>query len=299
MEFPKRISDWSGLTAAVEYFSAHSADAWLFRGVSDETHDLVPKIGRPGARATKRIKSKQIVLPYRCEDEVAVFAMFKQQARAHLPSPPATPLEWLAVAQHFGLPTRLLDWTDSLLAAAWFAVELAGAKRREVNSAIWVTRNMPSVDVDDDGDPLHITQPTVYRPPHIAPRIAAQGSVLMICPKPTECVELSDVHKITIDRSIEFTIKKRLNACGINKRLLYADLSGLADHLSWLHKHDYLAGYRPGKVKASPTPDTADLPEIFCSDCGGAIDEPPNTPVNKRKRCPSCGSVNRTIHATF
>jgi hypothetical protein len=81
----------------------------------------------------------------------------------------------------------------------------------------------------------------------------------MICPKPEREVRLPVARKITIARSAEFTIKKRLNACGINKRFLFPDLKGLAEHLAWLHKHDYLAGYAPRKKTPIPaTPDAED-----------------------------------------
>src|SRR5690606_9696596 len=132
-KYKKRIESWEDLANLVEHFSFYSAQAWLFRGVTDVSHALVPKVGRPGARAKKTYikadKSRRTEqLQYRLEDERAVFDMFKQQARSHMHLEPVTDLEWLAVAQHFGLPTRLLDWTESLLVAAWFAVERSGAK---------------------------------------------------------------------------------------------------------------------------------------------------------------------------
>jgi hypothetical protein len=39
--------------------------------------------------------------------------------------------EWLFLAQHVGLPTRLLDWTEGLLVAVYFAL-------KETNPAVWM-----------------------------------------------------------------------------------------------------------------------------------------------------------------
>jgi len=111
--FRTHISSWADLSEIVDHFSRHIGHDWLFRGVTNESYSLRPKIGRKSARAKA---------PYRINDERAVLTMFKQQARAHVPGSP-TELEWLAIAQHYGLPTRRLDWTDSLLMSAWFAVE--------------------------------------------------------------------------------------------------------------------------------------------------------------------------------
>jgi hypothetical protein len=46
------------------------------------------------------------------------------------------PAAWLSLMQHHGAPTRLLDWTDSLLVAAYFAVK----SHFDKNGAIWIVR---------------------------------------------------------------------------------------------------------------------------------------------------------------
>jgi hypothetical protein len=63
-----------------------------------------------------------------------------------------------------------------------------------------------------------------------------------------------------VDREAEFLVKKRLNACGVNRRSLFPDLAGLAEHLAWLHKQDYLAGHRAGSTEAVPST-SDDMPE--------------------------------------
>lgn len=243
-----RISGWSDLTKLVDHFSRYSSYDWLFRGVTDENYQLVPKIGRTNCRGIKidQKTQKRSRRAYSIKDEKAVLSMFEQQSRAYLSSPFENKLQMLSVAQHFGLPTRLLDWSDSLLVAAWFAVVKAGAKEtingKTPDSAIWITRAVPTIPPTIK-DPLLAKNVYVYRPPHISSRIVSQGSVLMLSPDPPKELVIPHTKKIIIDSKIEFTIKKRLNACGINKRQLFPDLPGLCEHLAWLYKHDWLAGY--------------------------------------------------------
>src|SRR2546421_2972318 len=87
----RRVASWEDVSQLVEHFSYHRNIAWLFRGVSNTGHDLVPLIGRrdwrkpdPHERGPHR---KQ--LAYSKKDELAVFAMFQNTAVAHLHQQPA------------------------------------------------------------------------------------------------------------------------------------------------------------------------------------------------------------------
>jgi hypothetical protein len=63
---------------------------------------------------------------------------FQRLAHHHIPSSPPKDgyLEWFSLIQHHGGPTRLIDFSRSLLVAAFFAIESADG-----DAAIWALRN--------------------------------------------------------------------------------------------------------------------------------------------------------------
>jgi hypothetical protein len=89
---------------------------WAFRGQRRASWRLQPTM--------ERLANECHITPY---VERLVLREFKRRAHHHLHYPPEEPetLEWLALAQHHGAPTRLLDWTLSAYVAAFFAAESA------------------------------------------------------------------------------------------------------------------------------------------------------------------------------
>src|SRR5713101_3797380 len=90
---------------------------WLFRGHRCPEWKLETSL----ERASRRCNIPQ------AQYEKAVWGEFRRHAHAYLSRVPAEPdtVEWLAFMQHYGAPTRLLDFTESFWIALFFAFEEA------------------------------------------------------------------------------------------------------------------------------------------------------------------------------
>lgn len=89
-------------------------ETWAFRGLPDLSFELEPAIERA-------INSKTINWP---QLERLVSSEFKSRARSYLKASliPDDQLTWLALMQHYGIPTRLLDFTYSPFVALYFSI---------------------------------------------------------------------------------------------------------------------------------------------------------------------------------
>lgn len=122
------IDSWTKL---IDWYqnSTTTGEHWIFRGVRDSRWEFASSLER--TLKSFAIDPHQHNIP---ELEGGLVRRFIRQSHHYLTHLPAEEnvLEWLSLMQHYGAPTRLLDWTHSMFAALFFAIE-----QTEKECAVW------------------------------------------------------------------------------------------------------------------------------------------------------------------
>ena len=239
---------------------------YLFRGLSNKNYKLETTLNRLGG-------------PYE-RLEHHLLRNFKKYSRRTAVEQESV-WNWLSVAQHHGLPTRLLDWTYSPLVAMHFAT--AETNKFDVDGVIWkvnyldVHEYLPRVLKDElsrvrayafdvqmlsavvhsleELDALSGSDFAVFfEPPSIDDRIVNQFALFSIMSSATarldlwlaERAEKSPwmAERVIIPASIKWEIRDKLDQSNITERVLFPGLDGLS---AWLKRN-----YSPKTHNASP-----------------------------------------------
>jgi hypothetical protein len=188
---------------------------WIYRGLGDISYKLLPKIGRPGYSNGRSVSREKLLL-----------RIFKQRAVRFVSPQPTSELEWLALGQHHGLPTRLMDWTYSPLVALYFAVK----GNAESDGVVYCRHMSRGGNVFN---PFSIKQAQKYYPPHLSPRIPAQSALFTVEPKPHIETEIADGVQIVIPKAAKNSLREHLYILGIHEESMFPDLDGIGSHLCW------------------------------------------------------------------
>lgn len=210
----------------------------LYRGQEKAEWGLVPGVGRNLNVYKAYNLDKQKML----NDEWRMVQDFRRQAGAYLGRMPDDGWEVWVLAQHHGIPTRLLDWTHNPLAALYFAVEKPSKDNEDDDSAVWVlylpTGFIPPTGANNP-PPMKVKEVRGYMPGHEVPRVRAQSGVFTVHPKPTEPLQAAHLPKgarlgkVVIQNRARQQIKLTLANYSISRQTLFPDLDGLADFIRW------------------------------------------------------------------
>lgn len=215
----------------IELVTWLSSDGYVvFRG-QRRSLPLIPSIGR----------DKECKRWFYVEEEI--LEEFKREALPYLGFTPTNAWQWLAVAQHNRLPTRLLDWTRSPLAALWFTV--CKPANQEEPGIVWGFNYQPSEAICSTAEipsPFSIENTLLYFPEHVFPYIQAQSGVFTVHhrqPNNNEFVPFENTKDALLLTRIEIPAKSfqplryKLFRLGITATSLFPGLYGLVERIRY------------------------------------------------------------------
>jgi len=219
---------------------------YAFRGLSDTGYDLETTLYRLGGDYATL--------------ERHLLRNFKKYARRNVVEQDSI-WHWLSVAQHYGLPTRLLDWTYSPYVALHFAT--ANLDKFHLDGVIWAVNYLQTHQqlpqqlqdqLEEEGANVFTVRmlteslPNLpnsgnytlfFEPPSIDDRISNQFALFSTMPNVSGVLsEWLLQHpkfwrRIIIPAALKWEIRDKLDQANITERVLFPGLDGLS---CWLKR---------------------------------------------------------------
>lgn len=234
------ISSIGDLIAALLEKKTIGTGAIWYRGQSNASWKLLPSL----------LRQKNAI------SESSLLTRFKQSAAMLASHKPESSFDWIFLMQHYGVPTRLLDWTENPLVATYFAVENL---EKEEDAAVWLLHpnqlnthahinDKDEADYipafDDDEVQGYSTErvrldkrmnllPIATIATRNNPRIQAQLGTFTIHHneiKPIEEVgDGSHCEKFIIPHEAKEQIRSELSILGVNRLTLFPEMASISD----------------------------------------------------------------------
>jgi hypothetical protein len=244
---------------------------FAFRGMDCRDRSLASSLARlaePGADISRL--------------ELALLRNFRKYAHGEATGADSV-WDWLALGQHRGLPTRLLDWTYSPLVALHFATE--NPANFDQDGVVWcvnfveankrLPRRLKRILQQEGSDTFTVEmlggfeslrefdalsrEPFVVflEPPAVDRRILNQLALFSLMSSPSAALDnwLADhprlCRRVPIPAKLKWEIRDKLDQSNVNERVLFPGLDGLS---RWLTRYYTPTGLRGRSPRLAPEP---------------------------------------------
>lgn len=237
----------SSVSELLDHLSEVRADPGIelwFRGHADRDWILTPSVFRERSLE---------------ENEVNLINQFRQQAASVASMNSMDQWSWIVYAQHFSLPTRLLDWSTNPLVALYFACgdtdkeadgcfyilepkllnqKASGSRADLVNSPSLLTDSNPILkDYLPGSIPKHNLHPRAVLAPMAFDRIRFQSGTFTVSSNPEGSIESelenSDaLSRIIVKQEGKDQIRFELEILGFDEATVFRDLDRIAKKIS-------------------------------------------------------------------
>jgi len=247
------LSDYIDLVRFIE--SKQEERLW-FRGVTKVKYRLIPGIYRGSNPEYNRIH----------ENDISYEFIRKAKAYPKVGGGNYSKWEWFHIMQHYGIPTRFLDWTESALIGIFYAVRKA---ERNSSPCVWVldpfwlneestgktvvfsTDPIGQTEEDEIINTYYIASPNLPKfplgisPPYVDERMKAQHASFTIHGSLPNGLHIQSqksssphLFQLRVKNSSIERIRRELFTSGIRESTIYPGMEGLAIEI----KDEY--GYR-------------------------------------------------------
>jgi hypothetical protein len=226
------VEDVAQYVLEIGRFEHRHVAQWFFRGHSRREFQLIPSLFRLDASGMYRQDQWDGLEEYMMQS-------FKCEATPYLVQQPEDELDWLSLAQHHGLPTRLLDWSTNPLMALFFSVE----RDSESDADVWCF-GFPSTYNCQSNSTYAARRLSlrrigvVYFPRHLSPRVTNQSGCFTYHTSASPLNEEKELDgcefvRIQIPSQKKSEMLDQLYNLGIHRGLIFPGLEGIAERLKY------------------------------------------------------------------